>query len=1084
MSLRLISSDASASLFEPPDDLGAAGWMGFVFAQASPVGPTWGFLTLDQLWSEGSAPSGFLVFAPRRPTNRGSFVTRLWAAAFAQQNPTIPLPTWVQDPDADVLSVGGIDLAFGASGPVTTGTGSTLSFGSGFAFSIPPNGAVRYDTEVLSIQGVQPGFSLAMQNGRSISGFANWLTLPLSGPNRGQLMLSLTTGIDPSVGATDLAQHFYFLQADGQTLTVLRYPLFDIGPTNPKFGFNVTLDPAAPFDPARSRLAFQAGAPSLTTGFTTAIGQQVGLAPIDGAALVFAPMPSELVDGVPLGPNGGTIGSCLAPIGPFQVALSPPSPDGSVRILAGLSGSEYLRASAPPIAHFDAGCAALSMSDPTVPGPVSATLSDLAVTSWLTISAGASATAAYCSQPQQAPLYAGAANPNWLFEYVETPLWSSGATATSPPMPAVGYGLLPATANFTAYAAMEQQVLAPARWQAAVASTSTQLPHADVQATLVTGGGLVVAVDGAAWQSIQIAQTTDSSGGAHTFELLAPAPPLVAALQASQVFVVATRATDGRGSSLFTVGGDVAIGDWSFALDFTSSTPPILIVKSADATIETLAAGSWMLPATFNADPAAVQTTLNATIATAIANAQSTDPELAKMYSDIAAALTDPRWNGVLVLNPTLPSLPPVVADVATGLPVGQALLGHHIGVRINDLGYDGGGNPSLDRSAMFALVDYEAPAPETPPGSTVDYAFDVDHLRALFENNELRLFDCEVELEINRLFGVPSVVQSDGVDAPTNVIILQGTYQATGPGQQGSYTFASQGAVALRLAYEQMTAPVTTPIITTARFDKIQYAPYSNDGPVIRSRFSLWGALAFAAPPAPKTGLAPIDLFDYAQLAFANLGLIMSSHRPPVVGDPTWAFDTDHVAFDLQASILRPGLANDLPLTLVQLAYDPTGALTPAAFGCTPLILPSTSPQPVPTATFALVYHLDLGGAGAMAALTDNLIATIVIAWQPTGGVFAALGIPGLGPQSVLPLQGVMPIAVGGYALAQDANGRVLVQLTNCTSSFLGVTIPPSPLAFTLDLVGVPQGASNTLIWFADAPATPPSAKELERAD
>lgn len=1072
MTFLLRASDASPSLYEP-DDPGGHGWMGFVFAAGAPPGPAWRFFAIEQLWSAGSAPSGFLVFAPRRPTNPAAFATALLASDFGQQDPTIALPTWVPDPDAAAPAVCGIDLAFGTGGPTTTGPGGMLGFGGGFTFAIPPNGAVRFSDDALTIQGVFPGFTLAMANGRSLSGFANWLTVPLRGPARGQLQLTLTTGLDPSVGGADLAQHFYFVDAGTSQLTALRYPVFDVGPTGPKLGFDVVLDPAAPYDPARTRFGFQAGAPALTSGFTTTIGQTVTLTPQPGAALVFQPLPTQLVDGVPTGPGGAGVGSYLAPCGPFQLGLTPPMPDGSVQLLGGLAGAEYVRAPAPPVMTFVANQPALCRSDPTAAlsnAPLA--LDDgggLAVTAWPQLGPGGSGALAYCSQPQDAPLYGRSGGAPWLFGYAESPLWTGAGPA--PLMPMIGYGLVDPSAPFAAYTALEQHVLAPARWLAAV--TAAGSGGGGATGPLVTGGGLVVETDASGWTRVVIAETTDAGGATHTFSLDQPGPELVAALQAGEVFVVATRATDGTGRSLFAVGGDVAIADWTFQLDLAAGA--ILIAKFASASIATLAGvmSGWALPAVFNADPAATQRALTAAIADAVARAGSSDPTLAAMYAGIAAACTDPTWNGVLVLGPQLPGLPPVVEDVASGLPVGVALTGHHVGVRINDVGHDGTGAPLIERSAVFALVDYEAPPPATGAATAADYTFDVGHLRALFTNAQLARFDCEVELGLDTLFGVPAVVQAGLVDAPTNLIVVQGSYQArpsAAGGQQGSYTFVAPAPVQLRLAYEKLTTPVAAPLITTVVLEKIQYAPLSHDGDVIRSRFALWGWLACAPVPVPPSGLPPIDLFDYERLAFSNLGLIMSSHRPSQAGDPTWAFDTEHVSFDLAASVLRPGLANDLPVSIVQLAYDPAGGLTPAGFGCTPLALSSTALQPVPTATFALVYRLDLGGPGAMAALTQNLIATIVVGWQPGGGRFAAIGIPGLGPQSQLPLQGVMPIAVGGYALAQDKNGRVVLQLTNCTASFLGGAVPPGPLAFTLGIVGVAQGASNTVIWFGEA--------------
>lgn len=1105
MSFFLRVVEASPSLYEP-DDTTSYGWMGFVFAQAQQVGPSYGYFHIADLWTLNVAPSGFLVFAPRRPANPATFVTRFWAAPFAKQNPSLGLPAWVPNPDDEQLIVSGIDMAFGAMGVQTTGSGSVLAFGGSFSFSIPSGGAVKPGTDdTLTIQGVQPGFGLAMANGSSMYGFENWLTLPLSGPSRGQIQLTATSGIDPSAGAADLAQHFFYPVAGGTTLdtslAVLRYPLFDVGPTGPKLSFDVSLDPADPFNPDRTSFAFQSGAPALTSGFTTAMGQQVNLTPLAGSSLVFQPLPTQLTNGVPTGPGGAPVGSCLTACGQFQVSLTPATPDGSARILGGLSGAEYnVAASAPPIMEFVVGQPALALTDPTTASASSIVGLDdgggLAVTAWTQLVSPAKAqTLEYCSQPQQSPFYAASGgSTNWLFGYAETPMWSGNGP--TPLMPSVGYGLTSSQSDFVQYTAMDQHVLAPARWQAALdAQSETVQPPA----VMVTGGGLLVTQAQGALPSVVIASTVDNAGTTHTFELANASPKLMAALQASQVFLVASRPTDANGNSLFTVNGDVAITDWSFSLDYTTTqAQPILIMKFGSASIATLAGqiGAWTEGQTFNEDPTAIQTLLASMIATATTNAASSDPELSAMYTAVAQAFNDPNWNGVLVLNPVLPGLPAVVQGVASGLPVGQALIGNHVGVRVNDLGQDAHGNPSITRSAVFALVDYEAPAATNASSSSLPYAFQVNYLRALFENAQLRIFDCQIELVINELFGVPAVLRAGNADAPSNAVTIQGTYQAKpsasgSADQQGSYAFVSLAPVEFRLAYERMTTFVTNPVITIALFEKIQYAPYSTGtqqqrtakgsvaSQAVASRFAFWGWFAFG-PPLPVQGKSGPDLFDYDQLSFGNLGLIMRSHTPPVTGDPTWSLDTSHISFDLSSSQLRPGLANDLPVSLVALVADDSGSLTPSSFGCMPLALSANAPQQVSSANYALVYRLDLGGAGAMAPLTQNLIATIVVAWQPGGGMFAGIGIPGLGPQSLLPLQGVMPITIGGFGIAQDANGRLILQMTNCTASFLGGAVPPSPLAFTLNAVGVPQGANNTLIWFGEAVPTPASPKQL----
>src|SRR4029079_8995636 len=128
----------------------------------------------------------------------------------------------------------------------------------------------------------------------------------------------------------------------------------------------------------------------------------------------------------------------------------------------------------------------------------------------------------------------------------------------------------------------------------------------------------------------------------------------------------------------------------------------------------------------------------------------------------------------------------------------------HHVGIAINNTDADPKQTvPTLAQSATFALVDYEKAASKSSAAADIDidYGFEVEYLRALFTNSELRSFACEVNLTINNLFktGVNldaalSPAANAGDDA--NVIAIMGSYQAHGTSGddkssgQGVYSF------------------------------------------------------------------------------------------------------------------------------------------------------------------------------------------------------------------------------------------------------------------------------------------------------
>jgi hypothetical protein len=240
---------------------------------------------------------------------------------------------------------------------------------------------------------------------------------------------------------------------------------------------------------------------------------------------------------------------------------------------------------------------------------------------------------------------------------------------------------------------------------------------------------------------ITIARTTDAQGGAHVLSLELPTPALQAAMEQSSHFVVITRSTAAGGSPaapLFVVNGDAAIGDWRFALDLADQddAATILVFKAASgSTVRTLAGQltAWAEPGVFNADPQATQARLVKIVETAIANAA--DPALAPWYGDVATALTDPAWNGVLVLNPSLTGLPAFVQARAAP---GQRLAAHHLRIANPPPATGAAG------SSVAGLIDY----PRAPvlavvsPGDVVPLLLD---LRALFVNSALALYEAQV---------------------------------------------------------------------------------------------------------------------------------------------------------------------------------------------------------------------------------------------------------------------------------------------------------------------------------------------------
>lgn len=255
-----------------------------------------------------------------------------------------------------------------------------------------------------------------------------------------------------------------------------------------------------------------------------------------------------------------------------------------------------------------------------------------------------------------------------------------------------------------------------------------------------------------ATSSLALARTVDAQGQSHTLSLT-PTPAFQAEFQKAvrrsfSVITTSTHVSNNLTIPVFTLSGDVAIDDWRFGVDFAAQgeAAPILIMKFQAGALNDLAAdlSLWTLATTFNADPPAAQKRLMAIINTAIANATSGDPKLQGMYGRLMQVLIDPEWMGILILNPMLPVLPAVVLGRPSGLPVGQPLVGHHLGVNTPFL--DAGAYPRTDEvQNVFGLVDYTR-----PPASAVSKERDaslsgIAYLYALFANSALTFFDAKI---------------------------------------------------------------------------------------------------------------------------------------------------------------------------------------------------------------------------------------------------------------------------------------------------------------------------------------------------
>ena len=844
------------------------------------------------------------------------------------------------------------------------------------------------------------------------------LLLPLTGDSAGSINAAFQFApSDLDLFETGL-MYFAPPQSSGANLTALSYPVLRgpggaTGPLNFSFWFDV-LDPLDD-----ERTYFQIIETALGSYFAAANGDifkfnitQTG--PVQSLSrLVFNNRPIQTIQ--------DNRNFYLALAGAFSLALDSASAKGdsgpsSAILLCGVMGTEFFNAS------LTAGAADSITFVPSQPayasgdGTSSQQLDNSGgntVTSWaqFTTSAGS-----YVSQPEQGPLFQQSdsskvslaennsdGNNVHLLSFLPLAAWqpNSKTPVASPAVPLVPYSGIAASVDLTPYRQMETSALNPTRKNLMAAA-----PHTTAKlAVAAAGGGTTTAMTPQGllsilttdtppvWTGLQIA----TSSGNRTLQFTNMGAVIRTALNQNRIFAVIS--TLGPTSApLFAFAGsdnEIDISDWVFSLSpagepspAPACIPPIVIMKFYDGqTLEDLANDTslWSSPDQLNTgsfNAAAAQQYIQGVIADA---RKSVAKDANSLYANFVSVVTDPNFSGILALNSNLQlnDLPDAIQAVLGGMTKTvddktvsnvDAFRAHHVGIAINDTDPNNP-QPVLSQSSLFALVDYEKPsdsqsaAADTP--AAVDYGFEVEYLRALFLNSELRSFACQINLTVNKLFDIGvnlltgGKAAGDGGDA--NVIQIMGSYQdhSGGSGQsQGVYSFVTQHSFSFNFQNSQYLDNIT--------LDKLQFSfsksSQSGGGSELHigARFAIWGSMKFKA-------LDVLDVFSIDSLAFADLGITVDFDlqlNPPQTSNLALAFSPGDLRLDLGATKNREGsssLLALLPFRLTSFLYSQNADQTLESLNYFRLAAVEGLGAVADTFNYALLFDLDLGSIGAL---------------------------------------------------------------------------------------------------------------------
>jgi large repetitive protein len=1097
----------------------------FLFQDAGRTDPT--FELTAQSWINSSALGYIAFFAPSATRDWNSFANGLRAAFTANAGTQIgwfPEPTTIQPV---LVSVSGQ----GTATPMLAAAFS-LVFRNSVTFQVQPSifnpaTTVLFDDATNSIQfgNAQQLPNVFIMNvtppgGATVSfgSTAPYAALAMTGTLTGAAEVAFQFTTD-NLAQFEAGMMYFSPPVAGGQVRALSYPVFrPAAGSNQPFNFNVTLNVLAQLDP--NRTFFQFTDAVLGCNFVTANGKSFAFKTVSGdpgtaSRLVFAGRPMQSATDQSF--------YYLTPAGKFGLTLDDPMSSGvtggpdTVQMLCGITGTEFLSVNlgaTPDSLEFVADNAAWRIPPLADSQTEPVYLDNTATTSYGRI---VSTTGSYVSQPERAPLYQ---QPGKQAARVQGAVPSSGlnvhilnyfavdswlADQAAPPTPLVPYAGIPFTTDpniaVTAYVDMESNALNPKRANAYVTAPppANARPRllADAESlTAMTPQGMIAELSGMppVWNALDMAISA-----AGTLRIADMGPSIRRAVQQNQIFTVISNnpsTPDPLDSSvpLFSFAeSSLQIGDWTFDLSSgglaaPNGTPPIFILKFyPDQSIQDLVDDTrlWSAPDTFNGSfgPDKVQSYLQQVIEaakTAVFPDGGEVPDTSSIYWNFYQTVTDPAFNGILCVNCNmeLNKLPTAIKAVLGGMndPGIAGFRVHHAGVAINNTSPDAD-TPTLARSAMFALVDYEKAGDTPPPGLSIDYGFEVEFLRALFINSELRDFSCQIQLTINSLFGTGVNQKDENVsgansagagDDAGNTIVITGSYQANASSDsddtsgEGIYSFVAEGDFVYD--FTDKDGNPNNKYLKQITLTKLQFSfdqeteaasSLGSNTSSIKSHFGIWGNLTF-------NELKVLDLFSFEKLEFSNLGidvafdLTVKDGAQPSTSNLALAFAPGNLRLDLGATEQREGsnsLTKLIPFRLTSFLYSQHADETIESLSYYSLGsvagLKDNGITLQDTFNYALIFELDLGSLGGLVGSLSAFRFSILIGWSSgeNGGVAVGVQLPQVDGKLEIKIQGVITISIQQFNLeyATTTEPKMLVLgMNECYVEIFGTRIPP----------------------------------------
>lgn len=1131
------------ALFVLPRGADDAGWCAYLLGRSDTPPDT--PISIAQSYSTFNGHYLFALTAPplATPAEVSAFVDAVRGYldnAFGHGSPAQfngQACVWIPDPATPRFGPPGacaFTFQFGLSQIATLGTDFNNPVGAQLTLSVPAMTSIAPTDTGLKLSGTGAlaiSFATSPPNqGPSVS--PNAAQIPFAGRFSGCVVLAGAMTPAISFSFLDLGVRYRYAGA-AQT-----YPLLSDASSG-ALAYAGAIDPLDPVNSAavaslpdgrvRTVLA-PVGSPALDSWLRVASGQAVQLVPLGGADS----------DGLPLPHAGGLVFELadrdhddvyLTVAGDWAIATEAAQPE----LLCGIFGLErigfrpYSKTATFDRLRFLPGKPAYAPQFPFSPSSLvqpaagAALLNDRVRTAWASVVSGDTSKIGYTAQPESSPLYSGTgAVLDWQATAVDLP--DTGGFAF-PLAPYAGLGEAPAGFPPQALADFESQVLAPERKRRIAAHTLSDLRAA--RAARLLGGaddgtpattpqGFLVTLVGSNYANVTLARSVTGPDLA----FIDPDAELQSLLQTNQLFSVivdpthvgAMPSTTTAVAGAPTFANGVTMAGWQMTADVGKGSTAtdyrnVVIFKFCDGTLQDRVANPsrWSDATNFSVvpgfgDPDTALTGLSQWLQQFVADAIAQNAAGNTLYAHFASIVTDPSWRGILVLQADIaPSgLPEQIRGLAAGID-STAFLAHHFGTTVTPVAVTDGTLGISAPSSLFGLIDYELPQyrsnvtggadPDVPLPLPSDgsYGFTVLQLEALFENAALVDFRSRVQLTADELFGsrVTAAYGANG-RVPASAVVLRGTYQSQGG--QPTYIFEEDVTTVFALASN---------VLKAVAMSRVQFNTLTSDAgdadATIRSRFLIWGTLAFASLEDAQGGVYDALSFGCPSgtpeaeltsgLAFSNLALDLASPAatPTAI---TFTFDPATLAFDLAASTARAGSLFETLALQLDSFIAASSDRRPSDYGYLTVSM-AAPPETLDGPWFAVVCKITLGTPGALVAQA-GFESKLLLAWSPqtkpgdaTYSVFTGLELPGAAPGAKLfSLQGVLKLTIDQIQLLYGSVGggaanAFTLRLSNVGLTFLGVAKLPPGATINFFLFGDPQG-TGSLGWYAAYVAKP----------